>query len=51
MPQIDESTRIDKILFLLNMYGVCDANTEFIAITCEHVGSINDMDAFRTSAI
>ena len=31
------------------MQGVCDAKCRFIAVSCKHVGSTNDADAFETS--
>ena len=31
------------------MQGVCDARGKFIAVTCKHVGSTNDIQAFETS--
>ena len=33
----------------LNMQAVCDANMMFTAVSCMHVGSTNDGDAFHTA--
>jgi hypothetical protein len=38
----------NKKFFSLNMQGVCDAKRRFIAVSCKHVGSTNDVDAFQT---
>jgi hypothetical protein len=32
----------NKKMYCINMQGVCDANCNFIAITCKHVGCTND---------
>lgn len=40
-----------KKFFCLNMQGVCDANCEFIAMSCKHVGSTNDAVAFETGSL
>lgn len=40
-----------KKKFCLNMQGVCDADTIFLAATCKHVGSTNDVTAFETSSL
>jgi hypothetical protein len=35
----------------MNMQGVCDARTRFIAVTMKHVGCTNDSEAFQTSSL
>lgn len=40
-----------KKKYCINMQGVCDANCLFIAVTCMHVGSTNDGDAYQSSAL
>lgn len=37
-----------KNKYCLNMQGVCDANCRFIAMSCMHAGSTNDVQAFET---
>lgn len=52
--QVMNQTRFfsgSKKKFCLNMQGVCNANCEFIAVTCKHVGSTNDAIAFETSSL
>lgn len=39
----------NKKFFALNMQGVCDAQRRFLAVSCKHVGSTNDIDAFMDS--
>jgi hypothetical protein len=39
----------NKKKFCLNMQGVCDSDCRFIAVTCKHVGSTNDIVAFTES--
>ena len=39
----------NKKTFSLNFQGVYDASRRFIAVSCKHVGSTNDVDAFENS--
>lgn len=39
----------NKKFYSLNLQGVCDAKKRFIAVTCKHAGSTNDIDAFLSS--
>jgi hypothetical protein len=41
----------NKKKYCLNMQGVCDSECRFIAMTCKHVGSTNDVVAFTYSSL
>jgi hypothetical protein len=41
----------NKKKYCINMQGVCDSECRFIAMTCKHVGSTNDVVAFTYSSL